>query len=414
MLPNIFPDFVTFWDAHPEAQTTNKDEEGFFDTLKTRLGSLFGGEEQPQPQEQVIRRVQVKGSDNEPRAQQQPQHNPVHHRHHTQPATTNNYQRDPYKPTPQRPNYRYSEYDHLPKHRYEDSSSTDPEAERAMNESLVETTGLDVQIKKDEDSLREMLAQKGFLITNRSGQLRNGNCWAGALAFACQQSKITGLEKLNPTIVRQIAVDSLIRNMEWYLPFFSSSTENNNTSTDEKRELFSSESKEMLNSGRWQSSKSNIGDLLLDAFARALEISICRFNSDGTITLVGDPKGGPKGTIFVGYVATPNSEHYHGVEKLTSQDDIHREERDEKRNIVLETTKYPTQHAQLLSVGLDFPVAADKLLRKYNGQVEPVKDMLQKVEVLQQMGFTDEEKAVMELVDNNGDLERTIGNLCSV
>jgi hypothetical protein len=167
-------------------------------------------------------------------------------------------------------------------------------------------------IERAEGQLRIALKEFGYQITEKSKQHRDGSCWAGALAFG---ANLIG-RHYTKSSVREITQRQLMNNSSQYLPFLTFTEEFSNE--EAKLAAYVKECQKLSKAGVWNSDQSNIGDLLVPAFANAEDLSVMVVNSDGSHHLAAEQiESRVDNIVFVGRLCEPKSkEHYHGVVSL--------------------------------------------------------------------------------------------------
>jgi hypothetical protein len=260
------------------------------------------------------------------------------------------------------------------------------EHQKLVDQSRNDQIKLDHQIEQDEAALAVHLRTHGLCVTSKSRQPRDGDCWARTLAFAC--SSIPNFPALSSLEIRALAVETLAQAVDHYLPFFVTAPPFPTTS-----DFFLEECQVMARPGAWMSIRSNIGDFLIDAFARRTRIRVRAIHSDGGVTMIG-PASETGPTVDVAYVVTPGQEHYHGVEPLPA----------------LERQRFE-KSLHLKTLGFEDLALNDKLLRRYDDRTEKVAVVLLQLKRLQEMGFTDIPRILDLLDQNKDDLERVIQHL---
>jgi hypothetical protein len=197
------------------------------------------------------------------------------------------------------------------------TQTDDDEMTRVLEVSRSEEAQLREAISKDEQDLADYLQQQGFAITEASRRARNGDCWASALAFGYnRQSSNSESSSITPAAVRELAVATLKEHCDTrYLDFFTCKDDTEDPAR--RRELFLQECCSMEKPGNWTSETSNIGEFLVDAFAKGSQSTIVIFNSDKSTTTVKDKEDseGLK-VIHLAHTLTKGHEHYHGVEQV--------------------------------------------------------------------------------------------------
>lgn len=176
--------------------------------------------------------------------------------------------------------------------------------------SRIEEETLRSTIEKDEADLERYVQAQGWTITARSQRARDGNCWASAIAFAFNNELAWTKD---PETVRKEAVAALLEHKDHFSNFFVRSDNHPDATFDEECEF-------LKTGGRYKSDRSNIGDLVLTAFAWSSRVVIKIFDSKSNTLTVGEESNGEiLGTIHVALVVTPGHEHYHGLEQQVIQ-----------------------------------------------------------------------------------------------
>ncbi len=266
--------------------------------------------------------------------------------------------------------------------------------EAAIKASKESYQRVEAMIKRDEGQLEEFLGEHGLCTSQASRQERDGDCWCGSLAFAC--CAVKGLSAITPRDVRRIALETLRQYATHYLPFFSTTS-----SLSPSHAEFMSQCDLMASHGAWKSPDSNIGDLLVDAFARRMRVRIKSYNSDRSITLVGGYNSEDTPVLLVAYVATPGHEHYHGIEKNRSVADIRNQ-------------KYREEIRKLCELGHTDVDLNGLVLDRVMGHVGGAKAALEKLKKLAELGY-DKSEDVLELLQaNKWQLDVTVKDLANV